>query len=92
MANDAKRSAGPQFSAGVLMTSAVLVGVGAVFAMAGLAVGGSHVVLATRRWVKQMDVPPSEVAKAKWAQAKAAAGAGATAWQGGRPAGPAGVS
>ena len=60
--------------------------------MAGLAVGGSHLMLATRQWVKEMEVPPSEVAKLKWAQAKAAALAGAAAWQNGRQGRPAGIS
>jgi hypothetical protein len=50
-------------------------------ALAGLAVGGSHLVAATRRWVAEMEVPPSELARIKWAQARAAAAAGAEAWQ-----------
>jgi hypothetical protein len=75
-----------------LITSAVLVGAGTVLAMAGLAVGGSHLMSATRQWVREMDVPPSELAKLKWAQARAAAAAGAAAWQNGRPARPASVS
>ena len=92
MINDAKRNTGPQFSATPLMTSAALVGVGAVLVMAGLAVGGVHLTSATRRWVREMEVPPSELAKLKWAQAKAAALAGAAAWQNGRSASPASVS
>jgi hypothetical protein len=50
-------------------------------ALAGLIVGGSHMLAATRKWVREMEVPPSEVAKAKWAQARAAASAGADAWR-----------
>jgi hypothetical protein len=50
-------------------------------ALAGLIVGGTHVFAATRQWVREMEVPPSEVAKAKWAQARAAASAGASAWR-----------
>jgi hypothetical protein len=50
-------------------------------ALAGLIVGGSHLVSATRKWVQEMEVPPSDLAKAKWAQAKAAASAGASAWR-----------
>ena len=74
------------------MTSAVLVGVGAVLVMAGLAVGGSHLALATRQWVREMEVPPGELAKLKWAQARTAAAAAATAWQNGTPVSPASVS
>jgi len=92
MANDAKHATGPQFSAGALMTSAALVGVGSVLVLGGLAIGGSHLLLATRQWVKEMEVPPSEAAKLKWAQAKAAAAAGAAAWQNGLPAHRARVS
>jgi len=83
---------GPQFEAAPLMTSAVLVGVGTVLVMAGLAVGGSHLALATRQWIREMEVPPSELAKLKWAQARTAAAAAATAWQNGASAQPASAS
>ncbi len=73
----------PQFSAGPLITSAVLVGAGTFIALAGLAVGGSHLIAATRRWIAEMEVPPSEVARLKWSQAKAAMAAGTSAWQNG---------
>jgi hypothetical protein len=92
MTNGENSRTGPQFEAGPLMTSAVLVGVGAVLVMAGLAVGGSHLALATRQWVREMEVPPSELAKLKWAQARNAAAAAATAWQNGTPVSPASVS
>jgi hypothetical protein len=36
-----------------------------------------------------MEVPPSELAKMKWGQARAAVNAGAQAWQNGNPAVPA---
>jgi hypothetical protein len=36
-----------------------------------------------RQWVRQLDQPPSEMAKQKWNQARAATQAGAKAWQGG---------
>ena len=79
-------SSWPQFRTGLLITGAALVGAGAFIAAAGLAVGGSHLLSATRRWVREMEVPPSELAKLRWAQAKAAASAGAAAWQNGVPA------
>ena len=81
MNNDAKGNTGPQFRSAPLMTSAVLVGVGTFFIFTGLAVGGSHLLSATRRWVREMEVPPSELAKLKYAQARAAVAAGTTAWQ-----------
>jgi hypothetical protein len=92
MANGAQGSTGPQFSRGPLIASAALVGVGTVLVMAGVAVGGSHLLLATRQWVREMEVPPSEVAKLKLAQARAAAAAAANAWQNGSSAQPASVS
>ena len=85
-------SSGPQFRAGPLITSAALVGAGTLIALAGLAVGGSHLMSATRRWVREMEVPPTELAKLKLAQAKAAAAGAATAWQNGRPVQSATVS
>jgi hypothetical protein len=71
----------PQLKARPLISGAVLIGVGAMTALAGLIVGGSHMLAATRKWVREMEVPPSDVARAKWAQAKAAAAAGASAWR-----------
>jgi hypothetical protein len=84
--NTEKRSAMPQLRSGPLITGAALFGAGALLALAGLAVGGSHLLSATRRWVREMEVAPSELAKLKWAQAKAAAAAGSAAWQDGLPA------
>ncbi|MFY9930684.1 MAG: hypothetical protein WAK82_22050 [Streptosporangiaceae bacterium] len=73
----------PTFRAGFLITGGSLVAAGALIALVGLAVGGSHVVSATRRWIQEMDTPPSELAKIKWTQARSAATAGAAAWQNG---------
>jgi hypothetical protein len=88
MANSAKRSSGPQVQSAPLLTGGALVAVGAMLVLAGLAIGGIHLIAATRQWIKEMDVPPGELAKLKLAQAKAAAAAGADAWQNGTaPAG-----
>jgi hypothetical protein len=73
----------PTFRAGMLITGGALIAAGALIALAGMAVGGSHVVGATRRWIREMEVPPGELAKIKWAQARTAAAAGAAAWQNG---------
>ena len=83
MTNGAKTSSLPQIRTGPLITSAVLVGAGTFIALAGLALGGSHLMAATRRWIREMEVPPSEVARLKYAQAKAAVAAGTSAWQNG---------
>ncbi len=76
-------SSWPELRTGPLITGAALVGAGAMIALAGLAVGGSHLFSATRRWIQEMEVPPREQARIKWAQAKTAAAAGAAAWQNG---------
>ncbi len=78
-----KSSSLPELRTGPLVTGAALFGAGALLALAGLAVGGSHLVLATRQWIREMEVPPKEQARIKWAQAKNAAAAGTAAWQNG---------
>jgi len=78
-------SSWPELRTGPLVTGGALVGAGALIALAGMAVGGSHLVSATRRWIREMEVPPSEQARIKWAQAKTAA-AGTAAWQNGASA------
>jgi hypothetical protein len=76
-------SRGPQLNSGPLITGSALVAAGTLIALAGFAVGGTHLVSATRRWIRTMEVPPSELAKIRWAQARTAAAAGAAAWQNG---------
>jgi hypothetical protein len=83
---------GPQFKTAALITSGAMVGAGTLIALTGLAVGGGHLWAATRRWVAEMEVPPSELAKLKWTQARAAVAAGAAAWQNGPAADPASAS
>jgi hypothetical protein len=76
----------PEFKTGPLITGAALVGAGTMVALVGLAVGGSHLLAATRRWIQAMEVPPSEVARLKWTQARTAAVAGTAAWRNGASA------
>jgi hypothetical protein len=71
----------PQLSSGPLIAGGVLIGVGAVVALVGLGVAGSHVVAATRRWAGDLETPPGQLAKLKWEQAKSAAAAGADTWR-----------
>ena len=73
----------PQVRSAPLITGGSLVAVGGLIALAGVIVGGLHLIGATRQWISEMEVPPSELARLKWAQAKAAASAGASAWQNG---------
>jgi hypothetical protein len=71
----------PELKAKPLVSGAILIGVGCMTALAGLILGGSHLLSATRKWVQEMDMSPAELAKAKWAQARAATSAGADAWR-----------
>jgi membrane protein implicated in regulation of membrane protease activity len=66
-----------------LAVGAALLGAGVVIGLAGLAVSGAALAVATRRWIDQLDTPPSELARQKWAQARAATAAGTSAWQNG---------
>jgi hypothetical protein len=63
-----------------MMTSAALIGAGSLIGLAGLIVGGTAMWSAARKWFLELEVPPSEVVKHKWHQAKAATNAGASAW------------
>jgi hypothetical protein len=89
MSNGENRTNGPQFRTAPLITSAAMVGGGTLIALAGLAVGGGHLMSATRQWINEMEVPPSELARLKWTQARTAMSAGAAAWQNGTPSSPA---
>jgi len=72
----------PQVRSGPLMVGGILIGIGAVAAIAGAAVAGTHVVAATRAWIKELETSPDQLARLRWEQAKAAAAAGAATWQG----------
>ena len=73
----------PQVRPAPLVTGGTLIALGGAIALAGLAIGGAHLISATRQWIREMDITPSELAKLKLAQARAAASAGADAWQNG---------
>ena len=72
----------PEVQSGPLMVGGILIGIGAAVALAGVAVAGTHIVAATRAWAKELETPPSQLAKLKWEQAKSAANAGVATWQG----------
>jgi hypothetical protein len=71
----------PQLKSGPLMVGGILVGIGAVISLAGLAVAGAHVAAATRAWINELETPPDQLAMLKWQQAKSAMAAGATTWR-----------
>ncbi len=71
----------PELQSGPLIAGGVLIGIGAVVGLVGLAVAGGHVVAATRAWVRELEIPPSELARLKWEQAKTAAATGVSTWR-----------
>jgi hypothetical protein len=72
-----------QVSTRPLAFGAAMIGAGALVGFAGLVISGSVVLVATKRWIDQLETPPAELARQKWAQARAATTAGASAWQNG---------
>ena len=71
----------PQVRSGPLVVGGILIGIGAVVAMVGVAVAGTHLAAATRAWIKELETPPGQLARLKWEQAKAAAVTGSAAWR-----------
>jgi hypothetical protein len=71
----------PQVRSGPLVVGGILIGLGAMAAIAGVAIAGKHLIEATRVWVNELETPPDQFAKLRWEQAKAAASAGQAAWR-----------
>ena len=71
----------PEVQSGPLMVGGILIGIGAVIALAGMAVAGTHVAMATRAWLKGLETPPNQLARLRWEQAKTAMAAGASSWR-----------
>lgn len=84
MANDANSEptgSWPDVESGPLITGGILIGIGAVVAFAGVAIAAAHVVAATRTWLKELETPPSQLARLRWEQAKTAVASGASTWR-----------
>jgi hypothetical protein len=64
-----------------VIAGAALIGAGGVIALIGVIVSGTAITVAWRNWLRDLDVPPSEVVRHKWDQTKAATAAGTAAWQ-----------
>jgi hypothetical protein len=82
MSNEGSQG-GMQVNRSLLVGGGVLVGIGGLLGFTGLVLVGSALLSATRQWANQLERPPSEIARRKWQQARAAAAAGAGAWQNG---------
>jgi hypothetical protein len=71
----------PEVKSGPLIVGGSLIGIGVAVVAVGLAIAGSHVVSATREWLKSLETPPGQFAQLKWEQAKTAAASGANTWR-----------
>jgi hypothetical protein len=71
------RPSGAGINRNALYASAALIGVGGLLC----AVGAATAVGALRRWVDHLDEPPSQTARRRLSQAKAAASVGLEAWR-----------
>lgn len=86
MTNRQALKSGLQVNSRSVLVGGALIAAGGIVALAGLAVSSSALIVAIRRWVREMEEPPSDLARRKWEQAKAATAAGAAAWQDGNAA------
>ena len=66
---------------GMLAAAALLIGLASLIGLAGLATVAAALATAARRWYSRADLAPADLARLKWEQAKAAAGAGSGAWR-----------
>jgi hypothetical protein len=64
-----------------IFVGTALLGAGTLIGLTGLILGGTAMVSATRKWLRELEVPPTEVVKHKLGQTKAATAAGASAWK-----------
>jgi hypothetical protein len=75
--SDPTSSGDVQLNRGLLVGGGVLVALGGLLGFTGMGL----LISATRRWVERMEQPPSDIARRKWQQTKAAAAADAAAWR-----------
>jgi hypothetical protein len=73
-----------QINTQLIVAGSILIGVGVIIAVAGMATAGTALVTAYRDRVRQMDVPPSELARRHWHRMKSATNAGLGEWRNGR--------
>jgi hypothetical protein len=83
MGNGRAADVGIRVNKKLLISGAALVGIGGGLAAMGVLLGSTAVASAMRQWVRQLDQPPSEMARQQWNKARAATLAGSKAWQGG---------
>lgn len=79
-------SSGTGVNRNTLRLAAALVGVGGLMCAAGAAMTAVVAIGAIRRWTEQLDERPSQMARRRWSQARAATSAGLEAWRNEKPA------
>ncbi len=67
-----------------IVAGSILMGIGGTLALAGAAVAGAALIAAYRDRVRQMEVPPSVLARQNWERMKSATAAGMGEWRNGR--------
>jgi hypothetical protein len=72
-----------QLNRSLIVGGGALIAVGGLLGFAGMALLSTALISATRQWVDHLEKPPSQMARERWEQAKAAASAGAAAWRNG---------
>ena len=75
MADADEPTRGFALQTGPRLAGAVLIGVGSLLGVAGVAIAGATLTAAARRYVNNMELPPSELARQHLAKARAAASA-----------------
>jgi hypothetical protein len=80
MHNSDSSSAGFQVNTTQVMVGAVLLGAGCMLGIAGMIVGSGALISSCSRWLRELEVPPTQVVRHKWDQTRAATTAGAQAW------------
>ena len=72
-----------EFNTTMWAGGAILAMLGSMLVAIGMALGGIAVLSAARRWIQQLETPPTQRATSAFRQLQAAVSAGAKAWQGG---------
>jgi hypothetical protein len=72
---------GVQLNSGWVTAGAGLVGTAGVLAATGVIVASTALLKAILKWIEELDEKPTDIAKVKWGQLKAAGSAGADAWR-----------
>jgi hypothetical protein len=75
-----------KFEPGPYLIGSVLVGVGALLAFLGFAIGSLHSINQGIRWARSWEQDPGDMAKMTWEKVKVASAAGADAWKKSAPA------